>query len=951
MGGAVGKTSLRASFIAAALLLVSAAAQAAGLGKLTVLSHLGEPLRAEIDVVAVEKGELDTLNAKLAPPDAYIQSNLPYPSPALGMKLAVDKRPSGAPFITVTSTQPVPEPFVDLLVELTWQGGKILRAYTALLDPPAYAAAPQPSPAPQAAAPVAPAPVAPPPERNVETQLGSEMQRPKAEQAPAETAPEAAPAPLAPPAEVPPPTDIAPTPQKKAAPAKEAAKEDSYGPVKRGDTLSKIAKEYKANDVTLEQMLVLLYRNNQDAFVGKNMNRLKTGKVLSIPDPSEASSISAKEARKEVHAQVADFNAYRERLAGAAGGAAAESPSQAAAGRITGPVTEKGAAPGGEPKEVLKLSKGEAPGASKALQEKVRNLEEEVAARDRTIKEANDRVARLEKTVKDMEGLLKLKNKGMAEATTPPPPMTPPAKPEALRPKPATPAPATPAMPPSPMPAPEMAKPGTAITPPAPAIPPAPMTGPMASSGTQPQPNMVAPKPKPKPKVVAPPPAPPSLVDQVLDEPVYLGAGVLVIALLAFLVFRMVRSRRSDDFDDIAAEKKTSDVGAFAATGTDGTGAMAAAARAAQQAQIAEEVDPLAEAEIYLAYGRDGQAEEILKEALQNQPRRHEIHLKLLEIYAKRKDVASFDPIARELQQATGGKGEVWQQAVRLGYQIDPANPRYLAGKPSGVEVAAAAAADSGGGDKTLDFQIDALEPAPEIGTLTDIDAGFGRRFATGAANERLDFNVSQEDDRSVGTKTDIDLSRLSTQVNATAIDVDLDSLGGERSAVPDIDLGADRTTQVAPMDFQLDLPDSEDKTESQFAKADSVDFDLKLDDFGGGPGSPTTSSTGVDFDIDQISVESAPVGKSEPVLDLGQSAPPIPEIDLSSISLDLGGDHTATGGAHDEKWYDVQTKFDLAKAYQEMGDKEGAREILREVIAEGDGEQKSAAEKVLETL
>jgi len=59
----------------------------------------------------------------------------------------------------------------------------------------------------------------------------------------------------------------------------------------------------------------------------------------------------------------------------------------------------------------------------------------------------------------------------------------------------------------------------------------------------------------------------------------------------------------------------------------------------------------------------------------------------------------------------------------------------------------------------------------------------------------------------------------------------------------------------------------------------------------------------------------------------------------------------TATGGAHDEKWYDVQTKFDLAKAYQEMGDKEGAREILREVIAEGDTEQKSAAEKVLETL
>ena len=958
MGCAVGKTSLRATFIAAALLLASAAAQAAGLGKLTVLSHLGEPLRAEIDVVAVEKGELETLNARLASPDAYIQSNLPYPSPALGMKLAVDKRASGVPYIIVTSTQSVPEPFVDLLVELTWQGGRILRAYTALLDPPAFAAAPQPTPAPQAGAPVAPAPAKePPPERNVETQLGSEMQQAKPpEQPSAEISPE----PLSSPSgEVPPPA-TAPIPQKSAAPAKGTGGEDSYGPIKRGDTLSKIAKEYKPSDVTLEQMLVLLYRNNKDAFVGKNMNRLKTGKVLSIPDPAEASDITAKEARKEVRAHVADFNSYRERLASGSGGSETEQSSQAAAGRVTGPVTERGAGPGTEPKEVLKLSKGEAPG-NKAMQDKVRNLEEEVAARDRTIKEANDRVARLEKTVKDMEGLLKLKSKGMAEATTPPAPAPQPAPPpEMTLPKPATPSPATPtpatpgpAMPsPATPPSPEIIKPSPTITPPVGAIPPAPATGPMASSGTQPN-AMIAPKPRPKPKIVAPPPPAPSLVDQILEEPLYLGGIVIGLVLLGFLGYRIMRSRRNDDYDDIAAEKKTSDVGAFVATATDGTGAMAAAARVAQQAQIAEEVDPLAEAEIYLAYGRDGQAEEILKEALQNQPRRYEIHLKLLEIYAKRKDLAAFDPIARELQQGTGSKGELWQQAVRLGYQIDPTNPRYLAGKPSGAEVAAAAAA-AAGGDKTLDFQIDALEPAPEIGTLTDIDAGFGRRFATtGAAtsNERLDLNISMDEDRSVGTKTDIDLGRLGAQSNATAVDVDLDSFGGGQH-VPDLDLGDHRTTQVAPMDFQLDLPaDQDDKTGAEFAQADSVDFDLKLDDFGGGSGASSSSSTGVDFDIDQISVESTPIGKSEPVLDLTQSAPPIPEIDLSSISLDLGGDHTATGGAHDEKWYDVQTKFDLAKAYQEMGDKEGAREILREVIAEGDNDQKSAAEKVLEAL
>ena len=195
-------------------------------------------------------------------------------------------------------------------------------------------------------------------------------------------------------------------------------------------------------------------------------------------------------------------------------------------------------------------------------------------------------------------------------------------------------------------------------------------------------------------------------------------------------------------------------------------------ARGASQPQIAEEVDPLAEAEIYLAYGRDGQAEEILKEALQNQPRRFEIHLKLLEIFAKRKDVPAFDTVARELQQATGGQGEVWLQAARLGYQIDPSNPRYAAGKPSAEAVAAAAAAAAAASavtatDKTLDFQIDSLEPSPEIGTLTDIDAGFGRRFATttaAASADRLDLNVSVDDGQAPGTKTDIDLGKLGAQ-------------------------------------------------------------------------------------------------------------------------------------------------------------------------------------------
>ena len=212
----------------------------------------------------------------------------------------------------------------------------------------------------------------------------------------------------------------------------------------------------------------------------------------------------------------------------------------------------------------------------------------------------------------------------------------------------------------------------------------------------------------------------------------------------------MIKKRRegSDDFD-VEAEKKNSDVAPL--TGTDTSGSMQAAARAAAAAQVTEEVDPLAEAEIYLAYGRDSQAEEILKEALAANPRRYEIHTKLLEIYAKRKDLAAFDPLARELQMGTGGQGELWLQAARLGYQLDPQNPRYLAGKPSGAEAAVAAAAAAG---------------------------------ATGVAalDEKIDFNIGLED-ADVGTKTDIDLTRLGGAGGGTTTDIDLSSLGGPDDA------------------------------------------------------------------------------------------------------------------------------------------------------------------------
>lgn len=904
----MGKPVSRSVVLASAMLALSSAAGAAGLGRLSVLSDLGQPLRAEIDVVAVEKDELESLSARLASIETYVQNNLPYPSPSMGLQLTLEMRQSGQPYIVATTAQPINEPFVDILVELTWNDGRILRGYTALIDPPTFGSEErEPSAAQTDVAPeIAPAPMAAP-EPSVATQFGSELTRsaPAVEstQSTVEPAFESAPdvadeataeAPADPEPALDPMDDAvaegsaqASEPVAEAAPAAAATDSgvDTYQ-VKRGDTLSGIANEFVSEDVSLDQMLVLLVRSNPDAFVDGNMNRLKAGKVLQIPGGADAAAIDPTEAREVVRLQTADFNAYREKLAAAAAEAAGVSAAgQTASGSITPMVKDEAPAGAEQPKEVVKLSAGDAPAASGA--QNTRALEEELAAREKTISEQNERVAMLEKQVKDMQALLEIRNKGMADAQQSVQPDVAPA--EA---------------------APVQAAPEAA----APAAAPAGESA-AAPAATQ-EPAAEKPAKAKKPKVVAKPA--PGITDQLLDQPLYLAGGAAVLGLLGFLGFKLARKRKQGGEAEPVEQVEQQDgenaaQAADAAVAEGSTGIASAAPASTGMPPMSEDVDPLAEAEIYMAYGRDGQAEEILKEALQSNPRRHEIHLKLLEIYAKRKDVAAFDGVARELHMATGGQGEIWLQAARMGYPLDPQNPRYALGKPDGAEVAASAA-------------------------------------AAGAMEDKLDFDIGL-DEPDAATKTDIDLTRLGAAAG-TSTDVDLSNLSAGQNAmnIPSADGGMERTQQTTAMDLDLSADQG---------KPTGLDFDFDLNGLGNGtadksaaPMASADAPASMSFDLSKISLDEGALDKVEPRLDVGTAS--TPDIDLSNIDLSLDGgksEGSVDGGARDDRWYDVQTKFDLAKAYQEMGDKEGAREILREVIAEGDNEQQAAAQRVLETL
>jgi len=665
---------------------------------------------------------------------------------------------------------------------------------------------------------------------------------------------------------------VSPTPV--SAPAK-AAKE--YGPIERGETLGKIAQSVKPDGVTLEQMLVALYRGNPEAFIQKNLNLVRTGKILRVPDTEEVEAISRVDAVTEYRTHVADWNAYRQKVADAAGTVPAEGRT-AVSGKITTKVEDKAAA--GAPKDVVKLSKGEPPagaaagkGKPRTSAERIRMLEEEVVAREKALAESNSRITQLEKTIKDMQKLVELKSPGMAAASkaeVKPTPRPEPAKSEMKKPE------------------------AVATAKPVPAAKPEPAR-PEAPAPSE-KPAVVQPEPA-KPAAVAEPmrkpaPAPqmpePDLMDQVVaavTDPIYLGAGLLVI-LLGGGAFWMARRRRSRADDDGPPIAPTLSKAAAAAAEAAAINEDAAAASQTSMARSADEVDPLAEAEVYIQYGRDGQAEEILKEALAANPKREDVQLKLLEIYSARKDKTAFGKLAGELNKLTGGTGRNWLRAAAIGYALDPANPLYEAGKDATVAM-----------------------PAHGSPTSTDVDLDIG---PGGGTSTDITLDAGTADAASGRDTTILDLG---------AVDGGGALPAARGSAMPDFTLEVPPAGGYSETDIALEIPAAQHDRSV-------IDFHIEL---------PKAGS----FEVPTVT----PVGSNT---DAGL------DFKLDGLNLSLDGEpkaQPAAGGEKDGHWYDVQTKFDLAKAYQEMGDKDGAGEILQEVIKEGDADQKAQAKTLLDSL
>jgi len=826
-------------------LVLSSYSYAISMGDINVTNTLGEPMNVLIELGTARKDEISSLSARLAPPEVFADAGLDYPSGLPPLKFKIETNANGEPYIKITSMQPINEPFVNLLVELTWSSGKLLREYTFLLDPPGYAPT---LPQPAKVQPVAPRIVdvaeLEPKEKAIESSLPSTalmMDKKKAvdEIVEKNTADEIVEKKAV--DEV-----VKETPASVNKPNESSNVALGTITVIRGDTLSDLALQTKSPDVSLERALVALYKANVDAFDGKNMNRLKTGKILRMPEQSALDNQSQVEAVKQIRAQAEDWHAYRQKLAAASGFATGNESMQEASGKINTSVADDATVAKESAKEVVRLSKGEALGDNaNTLQNKIQALEEEAISKSKALQESGERIVALEKTVQDLQHLIDLKNQPLTEQVKP------------------------------------VQKPV---------------------------------KPIEKSKLVA---TQPSMLERILREPLYLVGIAAVLLGLIGLGYALTR-RRKDNKRKVKLGDKPIEhiIGSYnqplmPLTYPSQTGNVTndiATTSDTSQAQT-DDFDPISGADLFLNFGRDEQAEKILKEGLSKNPANHQIHLKLLSIYANRKDTHSFATIARQLRDS--GDVNAWEQAAKMGLELEPNNPLYDGTVSAVVEEASFDATPSPNTtlnesktNKTpsaLDFDLDLDFSTPTVSP----DSAETVLSHSDSKNATVDFDVT-------ASHTKLSASNIHKE-KTSAINPDNSILDvtAEDTFIPAAPLHKTEVSAPAnvnePMDFTLDFPDANKS-------------------------------------VDKLEVSPVKAAPKE-IMDIG----------LSDINLSLDKPDVPTPALaaeeRDTRWHDAATKLDLAKAYQEMGDAAGAREILEEVVREGDEQHRKVAEALLQQL
>jgi pilus assembly protein FimV len=900
-----------ASAIALLGSFASLEAHALALGRITVQSALGEPLRAEIEVADITAEEAASLKAGVAPADAFKAAGLEYTAAVTGVEVKLQRRADGRSFLRLTSSRPVTEPFVDLILEANWSSGRITRDYTMLFDPPNLRSTSAAAVAPTA--PILSRPAAP------TTQPAQPPARATAASPPAAASP--APARPAPPAKA---------PVARVSPAEKVPAGDKQITVKPGDTAGRIAAQNKPASVSLDQMLVALLKSNPDAFIAGNVNRIKAGAVLDVPGADAASAMSAGEASQTIVAQSKDFNAFRRKLADGVPSTQLAGADRQAAGKVQAKVEDRASA--NTTPDKLTLSKGSV--QSKAGVQAGSQAEDKVA-KDRQAQDASTRLAELSKNINDLNKL------GVG-----PGPAAAPVSDAVKVPGVAVPAPANLTVPAT---VPVVTASAAAVVPPttpvasaaaasnsatassAPATAASAVVAPLvaASAPAVTASAAVAAASATKPLVKVEMPTEPGLLDEWLENPLTkpLAAGLLAL-LAGFGFYRFRRRSRASQIDSSFLESRLQPDSFFGASGgqhvdtKEGNATGSSLVYSPSQLDAAGDVDPVAEADVYLAYGRDLQAEEILKEAVRTSPKRVAIHAKLLEIYAKRRDSKAFENVALEAFNLTQGFGPEWAHITELGRALDPANPMYLpGGQPLGNVPGSGAAFSSA----SLLAHLDAPETPPVSVPPSDVD---------------LDLDFSLDETPDMGTMpAPFTLSSPTALPRTPELPEEMEPiLNLDDLSLDDLDLDFDDAKATPPMPSPAPpaiKPVDELLPEISFP-AHGLDFTPQ----------PSTSKP---FAATKPVLPPAALAPAPAVADSGML-----EFDLSSLSLDLQEPTTESLPIADmvaQSDDPLETKFLLAEEFRSLGDPDGARALAEEVLAKAAGPLKVKAQAFLSAL
>ncbi|HEY6455075.1 MAG TPA: FimV/HubP family polar landmark protein [Steroidobacteraceae bacterium] len=966
----------------AALIVGSPAAMALGLGDIHLHSSLNAPLDADIDLIGATPDDLVSLKAQVASRDTFQKNGLDWPAFLSSVTLKPEHTSDGRDIIKVHSGVAITEPFVTLLVEISWSRGQVSHEYTVLLDPPVYT--PDQG---QAAAPVAV------PAVGASNRGGTIQREPAAAQPSAPASPQPAPPPAA-----------------SAAPASSA---QTYR-VQRGDSLSRIAAHEAAttSPSDVRRWMVATYEGNPDSF-DKNMNILRAGAVLRLPDAAALGAVSTSDALAEVRRQYA---AWHSAAAPAANAATPGANSDAGRLHLVTPGTAAGTA-------ATAGAAGAGSGAdTRALQGKIQQLQAQLDESQRLLSVRNADLAKLQAQLLAAQAEAK-----SAAAAVPPPP-----------------APAAAAPAPS-----SAAEQSSAAT-------EAPTSAPLAADNGAPA---SAPPVRHRAHVVPVAVQQSSGIMDVLRKYWWVLAA-LIVAGAALFGLRAWRERRQSSFDDSLGHLNSSadstlpgqresafdtqpvvplraesmlveESGSHIRPRLDGAASTRAPHIAADQTISAETAvnldqgDPLAEADFHMAYGLYDQAADLVRIAIARDPSRRDLKLKLLEVFFVWGNKEQFLHSAHELAstRAEAAPGE-WEKILIMGKQLAPEDPLFAAG--AAVSGAAAAGVDldlEGGQSSGVDFDVlgspSAVNRAADDIDL-DIGTAIGERDATAqsAAAMATDKNLALHADTVVsgdgtGSTQEMTAGRLAAarfgglndgvtqesptieqplagangvttvrqkvekvlqqnaRVDQTA-ELAIDDLGLDLNSLDTVDQpalggGADAPTMVAGLDERsrrlletaeqrgpaFGADPAETPTGSWQFDGAATDAPMNIEGVEhdvGATASLAALSSDLDFNLGMAEPQPAAQANGHHGVDLDVGTATIPDAAFAQTQR-LGTEDLALPDLEPVTMSEVGTKLDLARAYMDMGDPEGARNILEEVVTEGSVAQKQEAQRLIESL